>query len=84
MGETQMMRCKGVAQLLTSGEIDQLGFWGQLPVRIHLWMCRHCSRLASQVQGLRTGARQLAGSIDKEKTGDASLEERVLRKLGNR
>ena len=27
MGEAQMMRCKGVARLLLSGEIDQLGFW---------------------------------------------------------
>lgn len=79
-----MIRCKGVAQLLTSGEFDEVSFWKQLPVRFHLWMCRHCSRLASQVQGLRTGARQVAGSIDKEKTGRESLEERVLRKLDDR
>jgi len=79
-----MIRCKGVAQLLTSGEFDQMSFWKQLPVRFHLWMCRHCSRLANQMGGLRTGARQVAGSIDKEKTGDKSLEERVLRKLGGR
>ena len=79
-----MIRCKGVAQLLTSGEFDQVSFWKQIPVRFHLWMCRHCSRLASQVQGLRRGARQVAGSIDNEKTWDTSLEERVLRKLGNR
>jgi hypothetical protein len=61
-----MIRCKGVAQLLTSGEFDQVSFWKQLPVRFHLWMCRHCSRLASQVRCLRTGARRVAESIDEE------------------
>lgn len=81
MGEAQMIRCKGVARLLTIGEIDQLGFWSRLPIRLHLWMCRHCSRLASQMEGLRLGARNVAGSMNKEEMGDKSLEERVLRKL---
>lgn len=79
-----MIRCKGVAQLLTSGELDQVGFWRRIPVRVHLWLCRHCSRLARQMEALRAGARTMAGSHDKEKTGDKSLEERILRKLGSR
>jgi hypothetical protein len=84
MGEAQMIGCKDVARLLTSGEIDQVGFWGRLPIKLHLWMCRHCSRLASQMKELRVGARKVAGSINKERVGDKSLEERVLGKLDSR
>jgi hypothetical protein len=36
------------------------------------------------MEKLRVGARKMAGSIDEEKAGDKSLEERVLRKLSSR
>ena len=79
-----MITCKGVAQLLASDQLDQLSFWKRLSVRFHLWMCRHCSEFASQVDGLTVGARKITASIDDEKTGDQSLEERVLGKLDSR
>ncbi len=78
-----MIRCRDVAELLTSDRLRETGFWTKLQVRMHLWICRHCARLARQVGQLRAAASKLAAAIGREKTGAAGddLEARLLRKL---
>jgi hypothetical protein len=81
--EPFMMRCRNVAELLTSDRLQEAGFGTKLQVRMHLWICRHCARLARQLGQMRAAASKLASAIGREKTGAAGddLESRLLRKL---
>ncbi len=78
-----MIRCRNVAELLTSDRLRNAGIGTRLEVRVHLWMCRHCARLARQVKTMREAASKLASAISREKTGPGGedLESRLLRKL---
>lgn len=81
-----MTSCKKVARLLASDELERQGFWTRLRVQAHLWMCRHCSRLARQLEGIRSAGRRLRATFDREKsnTGEDGLEARLLTKLQRR
>jgi hypothetical protein len=78
-----MIRCRNVAELLTSDRLRDAGFGTRLQIRMHLWMCRHCARLARQVRLMGAAASKLAAAIGSEKNGAAGngLESRLLRKL---
>lgn len=78
-----MIRCRDVAELLTSDRLREAGLWTRLQVRMHLSMCRHCARLAQQVEQMGVAASKLAAAIGGENTGaaGADLESRLLRKL---
>lgn len=84
--EPFMIRCRNVAELLTSGRLREAGFGTKFQVRMHLWMCRHCARLARQVRLMGEVASKLATAIGREKTACAGedLESRLLRKLSGR
>jgi hypothetical protein len=81
--EPVMIRCRNVAELLTSGRLRDAGFGTRVQVRMHLWMCRHCSRLARQVKLMGAAASKLAATIGRETPGadGDDLESRLLRKL---
>jgi hypothetical protein len=81
-----MIRCKSVAGLITSDQLKSASLWVRLEVKLHLWMCRYCARLAQQIEQLRTAASKLAGSIDKETAGTAGdeLEARILRRVSGK
>ncbi len=78
-----MITCKQVAYLLTSGEIDNQSRWGKAKVRFHLWMCRHCSQLARQLQQIRQAGLNLRSKFESEHPtrGPGLLEERILNGL---
>ncbi len=79
-----MIRCRNVAELLTSDRLRNAGFGTRLQVGMHLWMCRHCARLARQVKLMGAAAAKLAAAIGREKTGAGDdLESRLLRKLSD-
>lgn len=77
-----MMNCKEVTKLISSDEYLSESWGRRLQVRLHLLMCRHCSRLARQISLLKSGSRQLRERME---TLDASalenLESRVLKGL---
>ena len=81
-----MTSCKKVARLLTSDKLERQGFWTRLGVQAHLWMCRHCSRLARQLEEIRSAGRRLRAAFDREKSnaGEDGLEARLLKKLQHR
>ena len=81
-----MTSCKQVARLLTSDELERQGVWTRLQVRVHLWMCQHCSRLARQLEQIRSAGRRLRATLDGEKpsAGEEGLETRLLKKLERR
>jgi hypothetical protein len=53
-----MFRCSEVSQKVSQGLDAPLPLGTRLLVRVHLWMCRHCSRVYEQLQLLRKLSRQ--------------------------
>ncbi len=75
-----MISCKKVAKLLMSDELQAQTWWKRMGVRLHLAMCKFCSRLARQIEQLRAGVRQMS---DPDKA-DPTLEERLIRRLSGK
>jgi uncharacterized UBP type Zn finger protein len=86
LAERAMIRCREVARLLTSEQLRAQSRMKRLQVRLHLWMCQHCSRLARQIKQLGSAARAMAASTYAEKPGgdEEDLEARLLRKLSEK
>ena len=76
-----MIRCQEVATLISTDALPALGVWRRLSVRLHLMMCRHCRRFASQVALLGRMAREIAHGYDVELSPE--FVDRVTRKLGD-
>lgn len=78
-----MIRCRQVAELLTSGRLDGASLRVRMEVRVHLWMCKHCARLARQIKQLRAAASSLAETFMPKEAGspDEGFEQRLTRKL---
>jgi hypothetical protein len=75
-----MISCKNVAKLLLSDQLQAQGRWKRLEVRIHLVMCQFCSRLARQMEQMRSAAR----SLSSQDSADPDLEDRLIRRLSGR
>jgi hypothetical protein len=81
-----MISCREVARLVTSDEVLSLGWYERVRVRMHLLLCRHCSRLRRQVGEMRRAARELwreTGPLPPAPDG-STLESRVLESLHRR
>ena len=75
-----MISCKNVAKLLMSDQLEAGGWSKRMEVRLHLVMCRFCSRLARQIDQLRSATRRL---IEQEEV-DSGFEDRLIRRLSGR
>jgi 3-methyladenine DNA glycosylase AlkD len=73
-----MISCKNVAKLLMSDQVQAQSWWKRLEIRMHLARCKLCSRLALQVEQLRSAARR---EITDQNEADPDFEKRVLRRL---
>ncbi len=47
-----MLSCKEAAQLVSEGLDRELSFWQRMSLRLHVLMCRACSRYTRQVKAL--------------------------------
>jgi hypothetical protein len=75
-----MISCKNVAKLLMSDQLQAQSWWKRMEVRLHLAMCGLCSRLARQVEQLRSAARRMSDQDE----ADLGLEDRLIRRLSGR
>jgi hypothetical protein len=75
-----MISCKNVAKLLMSDELQAQTWWKRMEVRLHLAMCGLCSRLARQVEQLRSAARRMS----EQDEADPNLEERLIRRVSGK
>src|ERR1035441_4573267 len=57
-----MISCKNVAKLLMSDELQAQTWWKRMEVRLHLAMCKFCSRLARQT-GTELAHRQMQADL---------------------
>lgn len=72
-----MISCKNVAKLLSSDALSDLTLWRRAEVRLHLAMCKYCSRFARQIKQLRNAVRLTSGSAE----ADSNLEERIILRI---
>ena len=63
-----MLSCKEAAQLVSEGLDRQLSFSRRMSLRLHVLMCRACSRYARQVKALDE-------AVSKHYRGDPSVQE---------
>jgi hypothetical protein len=75
-----MISCKNVATLLMSDQLQVQSWLKRMEVRLHLAMCSLCSRLARQVEQMRSAAQRMS---DQDKA-DPDLEDRLIRRLSGR
>ena len=52
-----MFSCKDVSQLLSESMDRSLPFYQRMLIRLHLLMCKYCSRLKEHFEALRTASR---------------------------
>ena len=71
-----MISCKDVSTLLLSERLQSQKWSKRWEVRLHMAMCRHCSRLARQLRQLSAAAKGLR--VDPP---DADFEQRLLDRL---
>lgn len=58
-----MYRCSEVVRLVSSDEYLTVGLLKELQIRLHLAMCRHCSRYVRQLRTLAEAARKAADNL---------------------
>jgi len=72
-----MISCKDVSTLLVSDRLESQKWSKRWEVRLHLAMCRHCSRFARQLRQLSAAARAMRLDLP----ADPDFEERLLERL---
>lgn len=79
----QMIRCRELAELLTSDRLADARLRVRMEAKLHLWMCRHCARFARQMKLLRAAARSLAESygLQEPEASAKALEDRLIHRL---
>ena len=75
-----MISCRNVAKLLMSDSLEAQPWPKRMEVRLHLAMCRLCSRLARQLEQMGSVVRQ--NSQQEEAAKD--FEDRLLRRLSGK
>ncbi|MHC4942025.1 MAG: zf-HC2 domain-containing protein [Planctomycetota bacterium] len=61
-----MLNCKEVSKLASQSLDRQLSFRERMGVKIHLMMCRACSRFLKQIRFLRVASRLLEKHFEEE------------------
>ena len=73
-----MLKCRELTRMIASDELPE----ARWPVRIggwlHLLMCRHCRRYATQIRTLAAGARRSWGPEAEDSARLDQLERRIL------
>ena len=72
-----MISCRDVSKLLLSDALEGEPWHRRLEVRMHLAMCRMCSRLERQIRQMSAGVRETMA----QREADADFEARLLRKM---
>ena len=81
-----MYSCKDVSQLLSESMDRSLPFYQRMLMRLHLLMCKYCSRLTEHFKALRTASRheELYGNeLDESRALSHDGKERLKKFLKN-
>jgi hypothetical protein len=67
-----MLTCKEVSQLVSDSLDRKLLLWQRVQVRMHLLMCRFCSRFRKQTLFLRDAARHYLMAVEETETATSA------------
>jgi len=70
-----MISCRNIARLVLSDQIDSQTWLKRMEIRMHLLMCRLCSRLFRQNKDLGEAVKRIPDSAPED------LEERLIARL---
>lgn len=73
-----MLTCKEVTTMIGSDSLGRSTWRERMGVRLHLMMCRHCSRYAAQLRAIAAEARRAYSGLPKV----SELEQSILKALG--
>ena len=72
-----MLTCKEVTTLISSDTLARRTWRDRMGVKLHLMMCRHCSRYAAQLRTITAEARRLYADLPRV----SELEQSILKAL---
>ena len=75
-----MISCHDLSKLSMSDQLETQTWPVRTEIRLHLLICKFCSRLARQITQMRSGALQLRDHED----ADAGLEDRLIQRLSGK
>ena len=67
-----MLSCKEVSHLVSESLDRKLSLWQRIQVRLHLLMCRFCSRFRKQALFLRDAARRYLTAVEETETATST------------
>ncbi len=73
-----MLKCKEVSALVSSDNLDNAGFMKKMEVRMHLLMCKHCSRYFDQIKSVGQGAKDMAHGQEADSEQIERMEKNIL------
>ena len=76
-----MLKCRELARLVASDEFAEAGWWRRAAMRFHLFMCRDCTRYASQLRLLGAAVRDLGQRDTPSDARLKGLERSILERL---
>jgi hypothetical protein len=77
-----MYRCSEIVRLVSSDEYLTAGLLKRLQIRLHLAMCRNCSKYARQLRALAAAVRKTTESVSPSEV--QSAKSNILRRLSNK
>jgi hypothetical protein len=78
-----MLRCREVAHLFATDEVERAGWLRRVELRLHLRMCRYCRLYAQQIRKLGEMARRVWGKGSSDPEVLARLEQKILHRIGD-
>lgn len=75
-----MLTCREVTTMIGSDSLVRSTWSTRIGVRLHLMMCRHCSRYAAQLRAIAAEARRAYSELPKV----AELEQSILKSVGRK
>ena len=73
-----MLNCRELTRLIASDELAEARWLVRMGGWLHLLMCRHCRRYATEIRSLGTGARRAWRPEAEDSAGLDQLERRIL------
>jgi hypothetical protein len=77
-----MLRCKEVTRLSASDALRTAPLRTRVAARLHLVICRHCRRYASELARIGAAVRALGDTPVRDPGRDEALVQRVLEESG--